>query len=210
MNTLEQIALWYLRLNGYFTMPNFIAHARAGAQTDVDILGVRFPHSREYPDDEAVLRFPADKIDVILAEAKAGECQLNGPWKRRSERRPLEWVLRRVGLVCADEQVDAIANELYTRRRFPPMDDSTRWSFTIRIVCFGQSESKTLKDVTQILWPHVIGFIGDRFARHAPEKADHDHWDSFGKFLWQELREGKRPRMDHLEASWHKACPHWP
>lgn len=126
MNTLEQIALWYLRLNGYFTMPNYIAHAQDGAQTDVDVLGVRFPHSKEYPDDETILKFPADKIDVILAEAKAGECYLNGPWKGKSERRPLEWVLRRVGLVCEHEQVDAIAHEFYTHRRFPPPEASTR------------------------------------------------------------------------------------
>ena len=71
MNTLEQLGLWYLRLNGYFTMPNFIAHCHDGARTDVDVLGVRFPHSSEYPDDAARLFFPCDRIDIVLGEAKA-------------------------------------------------------------------------------------------------------------------------------------------
>jgi hypothetical protein len=210
MNTLEQVAVWYLRLNGYFTMPNYIAHAQDGAQTDVDVLGVRFPHSREYPDDEAVLQFPVDKIDVVFAEAKAGECKLNGPWKGKGDGRPLEWVLRRVGLVCEDEQVDRIANELYLHRRFPPNNESTRWSFVVRIVCFGKSENKKLGNVTQVLWPDAIGFMRERFQTYAVEKADHNHWDSFGKFLWRELFAEKPPRIDELEAGWHKICANWP
>jgi hypothetical protein len=34
MNTPEQLGLWYLRLNGYFTLPNFIAHAHDGARRE--------------------------------------------------------------------------------------------------------------------------------------------------------------------------------
>lgn len=53
----ERFVASYLRLNGYFTVPNFIVHAgddptrisagQVGNYTETDILGVRLPHSRE-------------------------------------------------------------------------------------------------------------------------------------------------------------------
>src|ERR1035441_9470268 len=46
MNGHEWLALRYLRLNGYFTLPNFMAHRRGGALTEVDVLGVRFPYRK--------------------------------------------------------------------------------------------------------------------------------------------------------------------
>jgi hypothetical protein len=47
--TPEQLAYWYLRLNGFLTIRNFIVHPDAGSdqRTDVDILGVRFPYRAE-------------------------------------------------------------------------------------------------------------------------------------------------------------------
>lgn len=52
----ERFVASYLRLNGYFTVPNFIVHAaddpgrvsagQVGNYTETDILGVRMPHSR--------------------------------------------------------------------------------------------------------------------------------------------------------------------
>ena len=54
MNSREWLCLWYLRLNGDFTLPNFYAHGRRGPLTEVDVLGVRFPLSREFDDDPAL------------------------------------------------------------------------------------------------------------------------------------------------------------
>lgn len=210
MHTLELLGLWYLRLNGYSTMPNFIAHAHDGARTDVDVLGVRFPYSREYPDDDARLHFPQDKIDIVLTEAKAGECDLNGPWKGKSAAQPLEYVLRRVGVFGDQSLLDRAANEIYARRRFPPDEESKRWPFVVRVLCFGKSENKRLHGVTQILWPQVVSFIGNRFRTYAIEKADHNHWDSFGKFLWRELSGDKQPSVEQLSEDWKRVCRCWP
>src|SRR5690348_16517852 len=124
MNTRDQLAVWYLRFNGYFTMPNFIAHAHDGSRTDVDVLAVRFPNSAEYPDDGARLRFPRNVTDILLVEVKTGECALNGPWKGKSEKQPLEYVLRRVGVFGDSALVDRAAQEIYTRRQFPPDEES--------------------------------------------------------------------------------------
>jgi len=47
--TSEQLAYWYLRLNGFLSISNFVVHPDTGGQqrTDVDILGVRFPYRAE-------------------------------------------------------------------------------------------------------------------------------------------------------------------
>ena len=44
----ERLAYWYLRLNGFLTIENFILHPRTtGKQkTDIDLVGVRFPHRK--------------------------------------------------------------------------------------------------------------------------------------------------------------------
>jgi hypothetical protein len=62
VNASEWTCLWYVRLNGYFTMPNFIAHGRPTARTDVDVLAVRLEHSHEatFQDDRARSRFLAE------------------------------------------------------------------------------------------------------------------------------------------------------
>ncbi|HEV3146870.1 MAG TPA: hypothetical protein VGZ47_23485 [Gemmataceae bacterium] len=53
----EELAYWYLRLNGCFTIPNFVVHPDSGTnqKTDIDVFAVRFPFRAELPgmkDDE--------------------------------------------------------------------------------------------------------------------------------------------------------------
>jgi hypothetical protein len=181
MNSFEQLALWYLRLNGYFVIPNFIAHGDGGPRTDVDVLGVRFPHSREYPDDAQRLQIPPNKVDIVFAESKAGRCKLNGPWKNGGDRQALEYVLRRVGIFESDNSIHAAATRLYAEQRQETGD------YLIRIVCFGSKTNGTLARVTQVLWPDVLSFINRRFETYLRLKAEHQHWDSFGKYLWDRL-----------------------
>lgn len=60
MNAPEKIAATYLRLNGFFLMPNFTVFS--GAQhADVDLLGVRAPDSHE---QVGYLRFPVDEAFI--------------------------------------------------------------------------------------------------------------------------------------------------
>jgi hypothetical protein len=115
-----------------------------------------------------------------------------------------------VGVFGEPALVDRAAKDIYVRRRFPPDEETQKWQFTVRIVCFGQSESEGLHDVTQILWPQAISFIADRFQTYVGEKADHNHWDSFGKFLWQKLSGGQLPSVEELADDWKKTCPCYP
>lgn len=45
----EELGYWYLRLNGFFPITNFVIHQSGGIEypTDCDILGVRFSHVYE-------------------------------------------------------------------------------------------------------------------------------------------------------------------
>src|SRR5690349_10390205 len=53
----EDIAYWYLRLNGFFPLTNFVLHPATGGErtSDVDLLAIRPPHPFELvggqPDD---------------------------------------------------------------------------------------------------------------------------------------------------------------
>jgi len=204
MNVYDQLALWYLRLNGYFTMPNFIAHGNEGPRTDVDVLGVRPAHSREYPDDIRRLQICPGKTDFVLAESTAGRCKLNGPWKVGGSRRALEYVLRRVGTFDSDDGVSAAATALYGKQRYENV------GFVIRMICFGSQSNGRLHAVTQILWPDALSFINQRFQTYKAEKADHQHWDAFGKYLWNRLSVDAVPAVTDLVKGWEGKCPCWP
>lgn len=181
MNSREWLCLWYLRLNGYFTMPNFIAHGRNGPLTEVDVLGIRFPHSREFLDDER-LEIPTDSVDIVFAEAKEGRIdELNGPWSSPGKG-ALDYVLRRVGVVPTD-QANGLAVELYHTRK------AKRDGFQIRIVCFARDINQDLQvqGVTFVPWTQVLGFIHQRFSENQRLKEDHQVWDDFGRYLWDTL-----------------------
>ena len=152
MNGPEWLSLWYLRLNGYFTLPNFIAHGRGGPLTEVDVLGVRFPYSEEAEfEDDAALRIPNQGTDIVFAEAKTRQINvLNGPWGR-PETGALDYVLRRVGIL-PEAQVAALAAALYVQR-------ATQINgVTLRIICFAETIGDELREegVTFIPWAQVL------------------------------------------------------
>lgn len=45
----EKLAYWYFRINGCFTITNFVIHPSQGRnqRTDVDIFAIRLPHRQE-------------------------------------------------------------------------------------------------------------------------------------------------------------------
>jgi len=51
----EKVAYWYIRLNGFFQIENFVVHPerRGGQRTDADLLAIRFPFRAERLFDDA-------------------------------------------------------------------------------------------------------------------------------------------------------------
>jgi hypothetical protein len=62
-NNVELLCTWYLRLNGYFTTPNFSVHPdyKGGGETDADVLAIRYPNSQEYQ-----RRFTFKRDEVLI------------------------------------------------------------------------------------------------------------------------------------------------
>ncbi len=97
----EILCTWFLRFNGYLTTPHFVLHRPDGTEyTEADILGVRFPNSREEvviggPDPALEVR--EDLIDCIVGECSAKGAKLNLQWQENLEHH-LAYVLRYVGI----------------------------------------------------------------------------------------------------------------
>jgi hypothetical protein len=182
----EKLTYWYLRLNGFLTIQNFIVHPDTGSEqrTDADILGVRFPYRAELWPHPMVddIRFSAiaDRPYIILAEVKRMECQLNGPWTAQ-ERENIQRVLRAVGRF-REKQTQTVANALYKTGVY---DGRATY---LSLACFGATRNAEIAgqfpNVPQILWPDVLGFIHSRFRSYRDQKSSHGQWDRDGKALW--------------------------
>lgn len=182
----EQLAYWYLRLNGFLSIPNFVVHPDRGAgqRTDVDVMGVRFPFRKEnvlrpMEDDDFFRQAPAKPL-IILAEVKGSLCRLNGPWTEPS-RGNMQRVLAALG-VFPEEMLEIVSTEIYSTGRY---EDNY---YQITLACFGAVRNDIISNdypnVPQFLWPGVLSFIYRRFSSYRRQKADHNQWDDVGKCLW--------------------------
>lgn len=182
----EDLGSWYFRLNGYLATPNFVVHPDEGIgqRTDVDIIGVRFPHRGEIVatrilEDHAKAVLTDDKPCVVLAEVKRGQCGLNGPWRQPGGN--LERVLKAVGFL-KPSMIPPASEALYS---------SGRWAdenVCVSLFSLGSSRNRGLErdfpEVPQVLWPEALKFIFDRFSQYRLEKLLHDQWPDAGKRLW--------------------------
>ena len=116
MNFGETLAYWYLRLNGFIPMRNFVLHRaniEARQSADTDLLAMRFPHVYEEiggkPVDWDHDTFAEWGLDmarpiVLIVEVKTGGIDAEARWWRPARIRA---AIRRLGLF--DEEV---ANEI--------------------------------------------------------------------------------------------------
>ncbi len=198
VNKFEQLALWYLRLNGYLTVPNFVLHrdTPGSERTEADVLAVRFPHSsevagRKMETDSNLVR-QHEKIDFIIAEVKSGACDLNGPWIDE-KRKNMHYVLRWLGMVPQPE-VPRVAEDLYRDK----VCEREKW--VIRLVCFGSQRSQHLPgNVLQLTHEQVVEFVSDRFKTHADIKSPHKQWDIFIKKFYKMAVQNQKSAQQILE-----------
>jgi hypothetical protein len=194
VNRFEQLAQWYLRLNGFLTWDNFVIHSPDGSslqRTDVDVVGVRFRHrcelvgNRQLRDDEC-LKAWLDHNILALAEVKPGQCKLNGP-TRDPDARNLQLALHAVGALPVTA-VERVASVLY-RDGFWESDD-----WVAALICFGREKRSALdpndrsrfQKVEQITWDHILRFVFQRYKGHWRQKSQHQQWPEIGDWLWRE------------------------
>jgi hypothetical protein len=182
----EQLAYWYLRLNGFLTIQNFVVHPDRGGnqETDVDVLGVRFPYRAEnllHPmKDDSYFTKIRGKSFITIAEVKSVRCALNGPWTK-PERQNMLRVLRAIGAFPKPES-DLIAQSLYDKGHY------TNQLYHVSLMCLGREQNPEVAErypqVPQILWPEVLAFIYRRFREYRNQKGSHQQWDERGRELW--------------------------
>ncbi len=198
----ERLAYWYLRLNGFLTIENFIVHdEQGGAQrTDVDLMGLRLPNRREalrtyggadywMTDDP---RFADKKIPfAAFVEVATGQCKLNGPWTDRAKAN-LPRAIRALGPFATEQEVERASDALYTTGQY------TSESLGLGLISIGSRTSlklsRSLPDAQQILWREVTDFIFDRFDTFEQVKRGHPQWDLDGHLLWQVFEENRNDK----------------
>jgi hypothetical protein len=184
----DLLAVWYLRLNGVFTISNFILHPdRPGsARTDADIAGVRFSNRNEFGNPDADDEWFRDrpKLTAIIAEVKTGACAINGPWSN-PQRENMQKIFASLGWF-ADEAKTAATN-LYDRG----VHNGMRLSCSL--FCIGNEESQEVKErfaeVPQRTWQHITQWIYHRFDRYEDIKSDHTQWDYIGRAIWDHFQQ---------------------
>ena len=192
--TSEQLTYWYLRLNGFLTIQNFIVHPDLGNEqrTDADILGVRFPYRSELNPKPMIDDVPftqiIDKPYIVMAEVKTRVCDLNGSWKE-PQKENLQRVLRAVG-AFPESDIETAAKAIYTSGAFSSN------AYHISLACFGEFENPAISQkypaVPQILWDKVLAFIHNKFRMYPDQKASHGQWDDAGRDLWDSVWKNKR------------------
>ena len=203
----EEVASWYFRLNGFLSLPSFVVHldqdkaeiGNDGApryqRTEADLIGVRFVDSKEIINsfgnkremlDDSILTDLCPVIDTkqalfVLVEVKAGLCKMNGPWTNR-DKQNMQRVIRRLGFATNEEQIERIADNMYTSGRYE--DDY----YVLQYICIGDEKNLKIsyqyRNVLQIDWIEIGEFLINRF-RSFPEKTPdgqvHEQWPKFGR-----------------------------
>ncbi len=179
----ERLAYWYFRLNGFFTIENFIVHSDTGPnqRTDADVLAVRFAYraenlQRPMLDDPKVSSCPT-LVNAIIAEVKTGPCQLNGPWTNRAEMN-MQRVVKAMGFL-PDGAIDSACDALHKQGHW---SDAT---VTIRLLAIGETRTTTLPmpAAQQLTWDEVIEFCVTRFKDYRREKSSLGQWKEDGRRL---------------------------
>lgn len=197
----EDVAEWYLRLNGFLLLRNVLVHGdrkRDGPRTEIDVLGVRFRHRCEHlnepmRDDEWIKE--ANRTIVVICDAKRGAEDFNEAWTNR-DRKVMESVLAFVGVIPPCEW-SRVAGELYDIGR-------SEWQdilITLLLIHHDPHDQiSRLKSAKQIQIEHASRFIHRRFKEHGTIKLDHNQWGPSGKTLW-DLYEQFRNLEDQFVAS---------
>jgi len=182
----DELANWYLRLNGFLTIPNFVLHPdRAGSQrTDADVIGLRFPFRKEFPRrkvDDDHLKFSPSKPSLYFAEVKSRQIGLNEPWQNPNKEN-INKALLAIGIFESEKRVQDAADALYNSGIY---DGELYYCSLLFIGNVDEGNIPPQYDgVPRIFWGHIIKFAHCRFRKFVNIKSDNQQWDDAGKKLY--------------------------
>ncbi len=180
----------YLRVNGYFTVAEYpvMEAMRTGYRTltDIDILGVRFPHAgqlvssahgrdEDHSDPDPVLGAPVSEGDMIIGEVKERRAELNAA---ATDPAVLRAVLVRFGCCAAGEADELVATLVREGTVRLPIGHHAR------LVAFGSSVGPVAGGrYLGIELGHVIRSLQSYIRRHWSVLRHTDHKDPAFGFL---------------------------
>jgi hypothetical protein len=197
----ETLIKWFLRFNGYFGVENFVIHEplprnnQQGGETD--ILGVRFPFSREQPgfvianysnllDEKAQQR---SLIDVVIAEVKnRDDDYLNDIWIKQEPKYVdrVAYIIRWIGALKDERKIHCVASRLKEKYRC----QIGRYLF--RFIYFGRQRHQSLEKlgIRQITFQEVVQFLlltrtPSFYVNDLGVRSHHNQWDPLIKEIWR-------------------------
>lgn len=181
-STPERLVYWYLRINGFLLIENFVVHPDVGSQqrTDADLLGARFKYRQELMinpmEDDPIVAECSILCNIVIAEIKRGACTLNGPWINPHDKN-INRILQAIG--CFDKSVIREAAEGLYKVGFYANENAI-----CRLLAFGDRKGELpIPSVPQILFSDVIKFIHLRFRKYSDQKASIGNWAKDGQQL---------------------------
>ncbi len=182
----EDIDYWYLRLNGFLTLRNFLVHGdrKGETRTEIDVLGVRFLHRREHlaePMDDDNWIGQIKRTIVVFCDAKIGAQDFNDAWINR-DKKVMESFLALVGVIPQTEWA-SVAHQLYETGRSEP-DGNVLITMLLMHHDPKGRVSKRLKSAQQIQIEHALRFIHKRFKKYHAVKTPHGQWEPSGHAIW--------------------------
>ena len=189
MLTYEDIAYWYMRLNGFLSLQNFVIHddINSNVRTEIDVVGSRLKFrcenlSEPMVDDPLICDSPSF-LKVIFAEVKRGKPEVNEAWKKPEN---LAKMVRAIG--CAKEtKVEIVVQNLLTKGRHISDDKS----IDCQIAIFAESHYVGKRDLCRISWKQSLNFIYGRLQKYSVQKMNTSQWPAAGKKLKEFVDESR-------------------
>lgn len=172
MNYAEELSYWYLRLNGFFIITDFVLHHKHG---DTDLLGIRAPHASEFVkgkrlEEDAVLiklfnesgcNFYND-ISCIIAEVKGGKNPISSTEiQEKFDLETLKYALNRIGLFRSCD-IDNAAKDLEKTKAL-----TIKNNFSIHKILFAHVDSfkpKKEDEFSFVSLEQVVKFLESRMS----------------------------------------------
>ena len=119
LNSSEEIAYCYLRLNGFFVIDNFVIHKSTNIDysSDGDLLAIRMPFVYEEiggkPEDwdnKLFRSFDTNALLGVIVQVKGGEIKRKRN-KELFEKKYLDYNIRRLGMTKIESSIDSILSQ---------------------------------------------------------------------------------------------------
>lgn len=206
----EIFVRWYLRLNGYLSVENFVIHEPLQGAVpqggEIDVLAVRFPFSREEPrpgfvlESDPMLVDPAidaeGLTDFVIGEVKSAKDSLNDLWKPPTSALKLhrtEYIVRWLGFCDTDAAVHQVASDLQAKR------SACMNRHRVRLLYFGPATHREVAKlgVPQFTHGHLADFaISPRASCYIDHgianRSAHSQWHPLIQAIWK-LADPARP-----------------